>query len=150
MTDYTKVFIYKIQHKNLEVKDFYVGQTTNLKSRRNSHKKDCCNVNSKSYNASKYTFIRNNGGWSNWEMVVIEEYKEGSTKQEALQREQYWINELKPTLNELVAFMTDYERKAKDKLRCKTYSREIYNHTEKRIDIRKNTTKNINNITPNI
>jgi hypothetical protein len=51
--------------------DLYVGHTTNFRLRKNNHKSDCNNENRTNYNSRVYTFIRENGGWKNWDMIVI-------------------------------------------------------------------------------
>ena len=67
---YSNTVIYKI-HKN----DIcFIGSTTNETSRRNSHKKECDNETGKSYNYYMYKYIRENGGWDNWNFEVIEKY----------------------------------------------------------------------------
>ena len=100
--DYSKSLIYKIVCKNLEIKDFYVGSTTNVKERRARHKSECKNPNSKGHHIKLYTFIRANGDWENWDLVVIEKFPcPGSDELRA--REQYHKEILKPSLNSVIA-----------------------------------------------
>lgn len=96
--DYSKTLIYKIVCKNTAVIDLYVGSTTNFTKRKCSHKEACTNANSKKHNFNVYQFIRDNGNWDNWDMILIEYYP-CNTELEKLQRERYWIEELKATLN---------------------------------------------------
>lgn len=98
MIDYVKTIIYKICCKNKTMKECYVGHTTNFKQRKIEHKYACCNENSKSYNSKVYSFIRDNGGFDNWEFVEIEKFPCNS-KEEAQMRENYWYFNLKATLN---------------------------------------------------
>ena len=80
--NYSKTIIYRIVCKNPEVKDCYVGSTTDFKSRKRMHKK-CCNYETiKGYNIKVYQFIREHNGWENWEMLEIEKYnaKDNLTK----------------------------------------------------------------------
>ena len=70
--DYSKTHFYKIVCNDLNIKDCYVGHTTNFVKRRCHHKSDCNLPHAKNYNYSVYKFIRENGGWDNWEMVLIE------------------------------------------------------------------------------
>ena len=65
--------IYKISCKDLNVKECYFGSTKNFNKRKSNHKSDWNNENRKVYNSPIYKFIRNNGGWENWSMNVIEE-----------------------------------------------------------------------------
>lgn len=93
--DYTKVFIYKICCNNISIKDIYIGHTTNFEQRKNSHKRSC-EIDKK--NTRVYKFIRENGGWSNWSMILIENYS-CNNRHEAEMRERYWIENQKATLN---------------------------------------------------
>jgi hypothetical protein len=62
---------YKLVCKDITITDLYVGTTTDFKSRKNPHKSDCNNGKGENYNLKVYTFIRDNGGWENWDMVMI-------------------------------------------------------------------------------
>ena len=56
-----------------DVPDYvYVGSTKAFRERKRHHKYSCTNVNGKSYHSKIYTTIRDNGGWDNWRMVIIE------------------------------------------------------------------------------
>jgi hypothetical protein len=98
MPTYVNTVIYVIKCKNEQITDCYVGNTTNLKSRKAEHKYNCINENSKSHLLKVYVFIRNNGGWDNFEIIEIEKYPCNS-KKEANYREHYWYVELGSTLN---------------------------------------------------
>ena len=50
------------------------------------------------YNLKVYQFIRENGGWDQWEMILIEKYPCDDVDQ-ARARERYWKKELNATLN---------------------------------------------------
>ena len=96
--DYSKLIIYKIVCNDDNITDCYVGQTTNFSNRKWGHKNDCNNAISEHYNVPLYQFIRLNGGWDNFSMLIIEHYP-CESKEEALKREQYWVKLLKATLN---------------------------------------------------
>ena len=49
--DYSKACIYKICRKDIEIKEVYVGSTTNLIQRRKGHKTRCNNGKSKGHNS---------------------------------------------------------------------------------------------------
>lgn len=66
--------MYKIVCNDLNVNDNYVGHTTDFTKRRSGYKSYCTNPNSAKYNINVYKFIRDNGNWENWEMVLIEYY----------------------------------------------------------------------------
>jgi hypothetical protein len=94
--DYRKTIIYKIVCLDLSIKNCYVGHTTSFRDRRNSH-----------HSAYKlkpdryvYQFIRENGGWDNWDMIMIENYP-CNNKIEAGSRERHWIETLNADLNQL-------------------------------------------------
>lgn len=97
--DYSKTIIYKLVHKDdLDDVNIYVGHTTDFTRRKNRHKDSCNTPSNKEYNAKKYQFIRENGGWDEWEMLKIEDYP-CKDVYEAKNKERYWIKELKPKLN---------------------------------------------------
>jgi hypothetical protein len=64
--------IYKIVCKDTAITDLYVGSTKDIKTREAVHKSDCHSPNSGRYNLRIYKFIRDHGGYENWEMVVLE------------------------------------------------------------------------------
>ena len=41
--DYSQTHFYKIVCRNTDIKDCYVGHTTDFTKRKNRHKSDCCN-----------------------------------------------------------------------------------------------------------
>jgi group I intron endonuclease len=95
-TDYSKSCIYKIVCKNPLIKDFYIGSSVNFKHRIHIHKRDSINLNKN--HVVLYKFINNNGGINNWEFIIIEQFP--TTCNLLLkQRERYWFDKLKPTLN---------------------------------------------------
>ena len=101
MPDYAKCCIYKLCCKDPMIEDFYIGSTTNVIKRRQSHKRCCTNPNDKEHNIYKYQFIREHGGWLNWNLVVIEEFScESKMQKEKIERT--YIEKLKPTLNKLI------------------------------------------------
>lgn len=97
--DYSNTIIYKLVHiDDLNDENIYVGHTTNMIKRKNKHKSSCGNPNDKEHNEYKYQFIRENGGWDQWEMILIEKYPCDNGDQ-ARARERYWKRELNATLN---------------------------------------------------
>jgi hypothetical protein len=110
MPNYVNTVIYVIKCKNEEILDCYVGNTTNLKSRKTEHKYNCLNESSKSYTLKVYDFIRNNGGWNNFEIIELEKYSCNS-KKEAEMREHYWYFTLGSTLNMISPILDEDKRK---------------------------------------
>jgi hypothetical protein len=74
-------YIYKICCDDCS--DFvYVGSTKAFRQRKNKHKNDCTNENSSNFNLKLYNTIRENGGWDNWRMVIVEELGEVSLQKQ--------------------------------------------------------------------
>ena len=96
--DYSKTVIYKIVCKSLNIKDLYVGNTTDFTRRKTKHKHCCNNPTSKSYNLKVYEMIRKNGGWDNWEMVLVETYP-CKNQNEASAKEREWYENLNANMN---------------------------------------------------
>jgi len=117
MPDYSKCIIYKLCCKNLDVKQIYVGSTCNFTRRKNAHKNDSKNPHKPMYNTKVYKFIRDNGGFENWDMILVEEYP-CENKLQKTKRERYWCEELKSVLNSSVPSRTskEYKRENKEKL----------------------------------
>ena len=109
--------IYKIYCKDENIKDFYIGSSTNLYVRINVHKCRCNNEDTDGYYLKLYEFIRENGGWENFNIEVIE-YFNCNSKKELIQKEQEYINKLKPSLNYLNAYRSE-EKKIKKELKNK-------------------------------
>ena len=96
--NYSESIIYKLCCLNSNITDIYVGSTTNFKARKNQHKNNSCNENNKKYNYAVYKFIRDNGGWDNWDMIQVEQYNADSKRMLEM-RERHWLETLKSTLN---------------------------------------------------
>ena len=96
--NYSKNVIYKIQCKNTDVNDIYIGHTTCYYQRYRLHKSNCNNESAKGYNYKIYKIIRENGGWENWNMIIIEKYPCNNVN-EAKERERYWIEKESSKLN---------------------------------------------------
>jgi len=109
MPIYENSIIYKLCHQNdLENNNIYIGSTTNFRTRKNVHKYNCNNENRKEYNFFVYQFIRENGGWENWVMILIEKYP-CDGKEELKIRERYHIELLKSKLNKQMPTRTKKE-----------------------------------------
>jgi hypothetical protein len=97
-TDYSNTIIYKLCCKDPTITEIYIGHTTNFTQRKNSHKTLCCNENNKNHSRYVYQFIRQNGGWNNWNMIQIEK-QPFKNKREAEAHEHCWIEKLNALLN---------------------------------------------------
>ena len=72
---YSNSIIYKIVSKDISITECYIGSTCDFKERKRQHKYSCNNENSKNYNLKVYIFMRENGGWDNFEMIEIKKYE---------------------------------------------------------------------------
>lgn len=88
--------IYKIECIDTKITEIYVGSTTNNIQREEMHKQSCDDVENN--HSRVYEFIRANGGWSNWRMVIIENFP-CENRDTLREREQYFYEILKPKLN---------------------------------------------------
>ena len=130
--DYSKSMIYKLCCKDVNIKEIYVGSTTNLIKRKYQHKADCYNKNRKSYNYYVYKFIRSNGGFDNFDMVLIENYA-CNNKQELHKRERYYIELLGANLNTYKPFTTEEEKKEQHKQQNKKYQKDYRENNKDKI-----------------
>jgi predicted GIY-YIG superfamily endonuclease len=78
----------------------YVGHTTNFVQRKHAHKQNCINIKSLNYKCKVYEAIRNNGGWDNWTMEIINFFN-CSDHYEARKKEQEYFISLNATLNSI-------------------------------------------------
>ena len=106
--NYLNTIIYKIVCKDLSITDVYVGQTTNFRTRKNQHKRNCCNPDYEKHNLKDYQYIRENGGWENFDMIEIEKYPCNDAN-EARKRERFWFEELNAKLNQVYPSRTKQE-----------------------------------------
>jgi hypothetical protein len=98
--DYSNTIIYKITCKDSIVSDLYVGHTTNFVQRKHAHKQSCINEKSLNYKCKLYEVIRNNGGWINWNMEIINFFN-CKNHYEARKKEQEYFVSLNATLNSI-------------------------------------------------
>jgi len=117
--DYSKTIIYKIVCKDLNVKDSYVGSTTDFIRRKQQHKNMSINYfnDSKSWHRKLYVAIHDNEGWENWEMIEIEKYS-CNDKNEACARERYWYELLNANLNSQTPLRTEKEKDTSQRVKC--------------------------------
>jgi len=131
--DYSKTEIYKLIHKDdIDNENIYIGSTTNFRLRKCCHKSNSTNEKRKEYTFKVYENIRNNGGWTEWKMLLVEKYP-CIDKKEADVRERYWIDFYKSQLNIVIPGRTHKEwynnNKEEFAKKCKIY----YNNKKKEI-----------------
>ena len=110
ITDYSKTIMYKFVCNDLNVTDCYVGHTINMTKRKYKHKSICHNEKDKHHNLKIYQIIRENGGWSNWSMILVEKFP-CKDKPEACKREREIFEELGAKMNMLIPYRTQEEYK---------------------------------------
>lgn len=97
--NYSNTKIYMIYCNNPNISDIYIGYTTmDIKERMKVHDRCTRNPANKSYTNRQFTFIRENGGWSNWSYRIIDE-QICCSKKEARELEKYWMRHYNPSLN---------------------------------------------------
>jgi hypothetical protein len=101
--------IYKLVCRDVEIREYYVGSTTNFVKRKCRHKSNCNYEKSPSYYIYVYQFIREHGGWDNWDMVQIESF-ECDNLRELHTRERHWVETLHATLNKISPHKTKEEK----------------------------------------
>jgi len=106
--DYQKGLIYKLCCNNTSIKEEYVGSTTDFTKRKHNHKRRCNNPNINGYNYKVYQFIRENNGWDNWSMVLVEKFP-CEDELELKQRERHFIELLESKLNCFIPTRTKTE-----------------------------------------
>ena len=109
--DYLNTIIYKLVHKeDYDNANIYIGSTTDFIERKHQHKNSCNNEKQKGYNEKKYQYIRDNGGWNEWNMIEIQKYP-CNDKREAEAREEYWRCHFNSQLNIRRAYTTVEQKK---------------------------------------
>ena len=106
--------IYELRHAEHPYR--YIGSTTNFRRRKRAHKSVCDNPLTKEYHFTVYKTIREQGGWTKWEMHPLEEMR--GTKLQARIREQAYLMKCKSeiesendSVNMRSAYLSDEERK---------------------------------------
>ncbi len=94
----------------------YVGSTKNFNRRKSQHKMKCCNIQNKEYNSPLPKYIRENGGWNMWNMILLETIDDVSQLKNI---ENKYIEDIKPSLN---------TRKAHRSVSHKEYMNEYNKH----------------------
>jgi hypothetical protein len=121
-------YIYKICCDDLP--DFvYVGSTKAFRQRKNQHKSSCNNDNSERHNLKLYQTIRENGGWDNWRMALIEECGKMSLTQVRIKEEEQRVK-LNANLNTHRCHTTEEYKKEQMKEWCKEWRENNKEHIQ--------------------
>jgi len=129
MPKYENAVVYKLCCKDPSILDEYVGSTCNKYKRKQNHKFNCNNENSKGYNIPVYQFMRENGGFENWNMIILEEYS-CESKVQLCQREREWFEKLRPTLNIYRPIITEEENNE----RIEEYEKHYYEENREELN----------------
>ena len=114
----------------------YVGSTKAFRQRKNSHKKEYNNLRDRKL----YNTIRENGGWENWRMVILEDLGEVSFTEARIKEEEHRVK-LNANLNSMRCFRTEEElieynknyRENKDKQQQIEYNKEYREKNKEKI-----------------
>ena len=116
---YDYVF-YKIISKDKNIVSFYVGSTADWNVRKREHERACNKESCNNHNYKVYQFMRENGGWNNFEMVELGSLN-NLNEWQARMTEQMYIDDLQPDLNMLNAFQWSEVAKERKRLSNKKY-----------------------------
>jgi predicted GIY-YIG superfamily endonuclease len=114
LINYNNTIFYQIVCRDTTIKDCYVGHTTDFNRRKSDHKSACNNQNSRNHNICLYKFIRDNGGWDNFDMILIET-RECANSLDARKIERGHIEEYNSTLNVYIPSRTFKEWQQENK-----------------------------------
>jgi len=134
--DYSKGLIYKLCCKDPEIKEIYIGSTTNFRQRKYGHNTACNNINTKKYNLNLYKFIRENGGFENWDMILIQYYS-CANKKELEAKEREYIETLKQNINCKIPGRTKKEYSDDNKDKKKLYDKQYQQNNKYKIKKRR-------------
>ena len=137
--DYSQSVIYFIRHKINNELPFYIGSAYDFEYRQGNHISKCYNITDRDHNLQVYKFIRQNGGWDEWQMIIHEKYplhlETNEENQLALEiREQYWIDfydNINNGLNTIRAHTNNEIKKEQQRI-CKKKRKENMTEKEKK------------------
>ena len=141
--DYKNSVIYRIYCKNPDITECYIGSTKCFEDRFYTHKSACNTKHNKIHNLYLYQFIRENGGWNNFDREILEYYP-CKDEEELKLKEQEYISKFKPTLNTNNAYTSEevkkeqiqksrkkYRETGKAKEKERKYTEKLMNDPEK-------------------
>ena len=129
---YENGVIYMIKHKTDDTKEFYIGSSFEFKARCRKHKTVCNNENSTKYNYKLYQYIRENGNWNEWDIILLYDYPCKNKYQLELE-EQRAIKGYKSTLNTQVPCRTQQERYKDNKEKILQQNKEYRKNNKEKI-----------------
>ncbi len=106
MTDYRNSCVYRFIYNDIT---YYVGSTVNYDKRYGEHKCACNNINGIPYNYPLYAFMRNNGGFEEFTMDIIQYYPDCESDLELRILEQHYYDIYNPSLNTIRPYLSKEE-----------------------------------------
>jgi hypothetical protein len=107
-TDLSNCYLYHIKSKDGVV--HYVGSTSNLNSRKSSHRYRCNTEKCPQYHFHIYQYIRNNGGFDQFDIIPIRKIENVSNKTDLLIAEQTEMNKFSGLKNMVGSYLSEEER----------------------------------------
>lgn len=100
MSYYSNTVIYKIECKDKNIKEVFIGSALNFSKRVGGHQYAYNDVNNRDHNNPLYKFIRQYGGWDNWESIELMKYPECRSDKDRLEKERMFVTDKEhPNLN---------------------------------------------------
>ena len=124
MVNYNQCYVYKLSSKNENIPQCYIGSTTNLKKRLYNHRNSNNNENNKNYNMGLYKFIRDNGGFDEFKIEILEELS-CNNKQELHTIEKNYIIQNNDLLNLKIPTRTQKQYYDENSDKIKEYQKKL-------------------------
>ena len=118
-TDFSNCYIYHIVDSDKVV--HYVGSTSNMNSRKSSHKYRCTTEKCKEYNFDIYKYIRDNGGFEKFEIIPVRKVENVSNKTELRIAEQVEMKKFSGLKNMIGSYLSKEERIEQNIEKCKKW-----------------------------
>jgi len=96
MPDYSKTVVYQLKCKDKAVHYLYIDSTVSFIKRKSMHK--CNSIANKQ--TELYQTINQNGGWNNWEIIILENCKNCTSSQQSNEYVNKWYKLLKINKND--------------------------------------------------
>jgi hypothetical protein len=106
--DFSNCYIYHIVDKEGIV--HYVGSTSNMNSRKSNHKYACKHPNDNHHHFDIYKYIRDNGGFENFEIIPIKKIENISNKTELRIAERVEMEKYTGLKNMIGSYLSQEER----------------------------------------
>ena len=132
MPNYNESTIYKLCCLDTTIEEIYIGSTIDFRHRKSNHKKDYNNLKKNKV----YQFIRDNGGWDNWDMILIAKVN-CNDRLELRKKEREYMEEYKPSLNMVIAHQDKEEKKEYHKEWYKTNKLKVLTQQKERYETKK-------------